>query len=251
MKKMKLLIMAHLGLAIILAGCKCKTCAEPISYLVKFSFQNKVGADQLQFNTTYTNPHGEPFTVTSFKYYISHISFTTDAGVETDVPDSYFLVDEKTAASKTFTVSVAGNKFSKINFYVGVDSTRNVSGVQTGALDPANGMFWTWNSGYIMAKLEGVSPVSTSPLNGITYHIGGFKTGENVVNKITISLPAPLNISTARPSEIMLNADVNAWFRGSADVKIATNSFCMNPGAVAMKIAANYMRMFTVTSVIN
>jgi hypothetical protein len=50
-----------------------------------------------------------------------------------------------------------------IRFLLGVDSARNVSGIQTGALDPARGMFWTWNSGYVMAKIEGSSPSAHVP----------------------------------------------------------------------------------------
>ena len=51
----------------------------------------------------------------------------------------------------------AGN-YNSLSFLLGVDSMHNVSGAQTGALDPANDMFWTWNSGYVMAKMEGASP---------------------------------------------------------------------------------------------
>lgn len=245
----------YLGLMIIGAttfhSCQQEVTGDTANYEVKLSFQHKVGNDALQFATTYTNAQLEPYTVTNFKYYISNISFTNEAGVETKVPESYFLVDEKAPASKSFTVSVAANRFSKINFYVGVDSSRNVSGVQTGALDPANGMFWTWNSGYIMAKLEGTSPASTAPLQGLTYHIGGFKSDNNVVKKITLDLPTALNISKLKASEVLITADVNAWFTGVADVKIADDAFCMSPGELANKIAANYMRMFTVTDVIN
>ena len=234
-----------------IVGCQREVNGDTANYEVRLSFQHKVGAVPLQFNTTYTNPHLEPFTVTNFKYYISNISFTSDAGIETTATPNYFLVDEKNAASKSFMVAVPSNTFSKINFYVGVDSTKNVSGVQAGALDPANGMFWTWNTGYIMAKLEGTSPLSAAPMNGITYHIGGFKNAENVVKKITLSLPVVLNISKNKPSEVFLAADVNAWFSGAADIKIADSAFCMNPGALALSVAANYMRMFTVTEVIN
>ena len=44
--------------------------------------------------------------------------------------------------------------FLLFNSCLGVDSLRNVTGVQTGALDPAMDMYWTWNTGYVMAKLE-------------------------------------------------------------------------------------------------
>jgi hypothetical protein len=72
---------------------------------------------------------------------------------------------------------------------LGVDSIRNVSGIQTGALDPLKGMFWTWNSGYVMAKLEGSSESSNSAGNRFTYHIGGFRPGMNVLKTIDLIIP--------------------------------------------------------------
>jgi len=50
-------------------------------------------------------------------------------------------------------------------------------------------MFWTWNSGYIMAKLEGTSPVSSQPNNKFEYHIGGFREPVNVVSKVRVAFP--------------------------------------------------------------
>ena len=48
--------------------------------------------------------------------------------------------------------------YTELQFLLGVDSLHNVSGAQTDDLDPAKDMFWTWNSGYVMAKMEGNSP---------------------------------------------------------------------------------------------
>jgi hypothetical protein len=61
-----------------------------------------------------------------------------------------------------------------MEFMIGVDSARNNSGAQTGALDPTNGMFWSWSTGYIMAKFEGTSAQSPAAANALKFHIGGF-----------------------------------------------------------------------------
>ncbi len=69
-------------------------------------------------------------------------------------------------------------------FLLGVDSLHNVSGAQTDALDPAKDMFWTWNTGYVMAKLEGNSPSSALVNNKYEFHVGGFSGKYNVLKKI-------------------------------------------------------------------
>jgi len=235
-----------------LAGCQHEIENIPVvEYPLKLSFHNLAGADPLVLNTPYTNPFGEPVTITKFKYYISNISLVNVAGYETKLPNTYFLVDQETPSSTSFNVTTNDSEYKAIRFYIGVDSTRNVSGVQTGALDPANGMFWTWNTGYIMAKMEATSPVSTAPLQAVTYHIGGFKTGENVLRQITLNLPEDVVLKTSATSEIIINADAMAWFKGVHDIKIATDPSCQDPGPLAMNIADNYARMFSVKAVKN
>ena len=245
-----------IGCVLLFASCKKEDDAMPAPdpntvYPLKITIQNKVGVQPLALNTPYTNAHGENYKITDFKYYISNVSLVDEGGTETKLPDTYFLIDAKNAASTSFTLNTKGNKFKSIRFLVGVDSTRNVSGVQTGALDPVNGMFWTWSTGYIMAKLDGTySSGAISSLN-FSYDIGGFQTGENVTRKVSLSLPSTLVLKTATASELVLTADANAWFKGVYDVKLATDPFSLNPGPLAMKIADNYAKMFTVLEVIN
>ena len=200
-------------------------------------------------DSTFTNSFNEPFSVFQLKYYISNISFTDIAGKENKVVDSYFLIDEQNADSKIFTVKTSSQTISAVNFYIGVDSLRNVSGVQTDALDPMNGMFWTWSTGYIMAKFEGTSPVSKAPMNRISFHIGGYKTGQNVAKKISLPLLSPIDLTKENNVTVSISADLDKWFTGITDIKFADVNFCMNPGELANKIAANYAAMFTIASV--
>ena len=107
-------------------------------------------------------------------------------------------------------------------------------------------MFWTWNSGYIMAKLEGNSPASAAPQHGFTFHIGGFRGGENALRKITLPLSEPVTLSAKKATGITIAANINAWFTGNTAIKIKEQPFCMNPGKLAMQIADNYSQMFSV-----
>lgn len=221
------------------------------NYKIRFSFKNKVGNIALQLDSAYINPFGESFIVTQFKYYISNISFRDTEGREAQIPNKYFLINERDSASQSFIVSLPINNIIAIRFFIGVDSIKNTSGVQTGALDPANGMFWAWNTGYIMAKLEATSPLSQSPMNRVIYHIGGFQNENNTVKKVTFVLPQILTMKQSNVGEIKIQTDINKWFKGKHDIKISAINFCMNPGPLANKIADNYADMFTITDVIN
>ena len=65
--------------------------------------------------------------------------------------ESYHLVDQSQPGSLSWSFEAEENPFTTLHFLLGVASARIVSGAQTGALDTLKDMFWTWNSGYIMA----------------------------------------------------------------------------------------------------
>jgi hypothetical protein len=46
---------------------------------------------------------------------------------------------------------------SKITFSAGIDSLTSTAGIQKGVIDPINGMYWAWQSGYVNFKIEGKS----------------------------------------------------------------------------------------------
>ncbi|MES2773565.1 MAG: MbnP family protein [Bacteroidota bacterium] len=246
--KKKLFVVIPVLVVFLCAFAQKKTYKRYYSYNIRLSFTNLVGSEPLQIDSVYQNPFGEPFTVSQLKYYISNVSFSNSDGKEVKVPNTYFLVNEQDSASKNFMVNSLLGTITAVNFYLGVDSLKNVSGVQTNALDPLNGMFWTWSTGYIMAKMEAVSPLSKAPQQRVTYHIGGFKGENNVVKKISLPLSAALKLKPGDTATININADINKWFAGANDIKIADINFCMNPGPLANKIAANYAAMFSVTS---
>jgi hypothetical protein len=220
---------------------------------LKVTFKNTVSGSPLVIDAKlYTNPFGENYVVKKFKYYISSVKINNIDKVAEE-KESYHLIDEASEASKTFTYNAAPDSYNTITFTIGVDSFRNVSGAQTGALDPLNDMFWTWNSGYIMAKLEATSPSSTQVNNKVEYHIGGFAGVNNVLKKVTLVLRngTYLDIRENKMSEIIIEANLNEWWQNPNDIKIIDNPICTTPGVLAKKVADNYSKMFTVKDVIN
>lgn len=219
---------------------------------VHFSFSNSVQLAPLQLNSTsYTNAFNERFTVGTFRYYVSHIALRNTATESYSVADDqYFLINEADPASKEFTVAFPPGKYNKVRFLLGVDSSRNVSGAQTGALDVINGMFWDWNSGYVMAKLEGSSDAATTPNKQFSYHIGGFRTGESALRTIALEMPVGIEITVDSQANghISINADINTWFSGVYNLPIATTPFIHSPGGIALQYADNYAKMFSILS---
>ena len=249
---LKILLFFFTGL-LLLSSCKKSTTSN--TGTVKITFRNMVNASPMVLDaTTYTNPFGESYTIHKFKYYISNIRFGL-SGLATTAfeKESYHLVDQGQPGSLSFSFEVAENSFTILSFLLGVDSLRNVSGAQTGALDPLKDMFWTWNSGYIMAKMEGTSPRSNQAGNIIEYHIGGFSGANNVLKQISMIFPVgnQLIIKPGKISEIILEADFNKWWQSPNDLKIADLPVCTTPGALAKKVADNYSDLFTITNVVN
>jgi hypothetical protein len=73
---------------------------------------------------------------------------------------------------------------TSISLMLGVDSLTQMGGAGGGALDPTQGMYWTWQSGYIHLKLEGVLLKADGRNIAFSYHIGGFEGNDNTLQHI-------------------------------------------------------------------
>ncbi len=217
-------------------------------------FEGMVGAMPLVFSTqTYTNQVGNTYKINMAKYYVSNIKLTkTDNSVVT-VTNTYFLIDLSDSLKSMAKLSgIPYGNYKSIEFMIGVDSLRNVSGAQTGGLDPSLGMFWTWSTGYIMAKIEGTSPQSLDLGNVIEFHIGGFSGVNNVLRTTTVSF----GLDTAKVSAtvsplIYMSSDLAEWFASPNVIDFSLINVITIPGAIASSIATNYMDMFSVSRVQN
>jgi hypothetical protein len=217
-------------------------------------FENMAGDSSLVFNTeSYVTANNDTFTVSMLKYYISNIVLTKSGGGTYVEAESYHLIDASDLATGDFTLlNVPFGDYTAVSFMIGVDSLRNVSGAQTGALDPANGMFWSWSTGYIQAKLEGHSPQSTAGGNQIIYHVGGYKGIYNPLKTVSPSFGTEVaSVSSTVTPEIHIKANVLEWFTSPVNISIASTSFNMTVNQTSLDMSDNYADMFTVEHIHN
>lgn len=208
-------------------------------------FANMVGDAALQLNTeSYTAHGGSTFKVSKFNYYISNIVFTKMDGTTYAEPESYHLIEQDKASSQTFTISdIPSAHYTSVSFIIGVDAARNTSGAQSGALDPIHGMFWSWNTGYIMAKFEGESPDAPND-NTLMYHIGGFEGSNSALRTVSFTFDEH-KVVEDNTLHIKFNADVKKWFHGAHHIDFAATPKAHMPGELSKKIADNYANMFS------
>lgn len=155
------------------AGCKKDNDETPVKQMgaVLFVFENYVDSTPLMMDTVqYVNDAGNLYSVSLLKYYVSNFCFSTNDNFEFNA-GNYNLINEEISNSKSFAINVPYGNYSNLKFFLGVDSVKNISGAQAGALDPVNGMFWDWNSGYIYFKHEGAFIDNGSP-EPLSYHFG-------------------------------------------------------------------------------
>lgn len=169
-------------------SCKKKTTEpQPTEGSMKVRFDYVFGANQVpwQVGNTYTHSKtGDVITFSLFKYYVSNIKLKKSDGTWWSQPNSYFLLDAKTTEESTISINnIPVGDYVEMEYMMGVDSEKNVTGANDGALSFIHGMYWDWNSGYIMLKCEGTSPSSPVVGNTFALHLGGF-TGDN--NVITV-----------------------------------------------------------------
>lgn len=229
-------------------------------------FDNYIGDRPLLLNEeVYENGLGQKFSLTTVNYFISNISLTQKNGKQyTLTPDeSYFLVKSSEQGSKTIKLRVPAGQYQSISFTLGVDSLRSTMDLsrRKGALDPAggmiDGMYWSWNSGYIFFKMEGLSPAAPLDKTGnhkFRFHIGGFggynKPGLNNIQKISLDFKTfgKLKLAVEKESLIRIKADLLRVFDGDTQVDLSKNASVMF-GSFSSLVAKNYRSMFSVVSV--
>ncbi len=237
---------------------KDKELREPVdpitSSSVTINFDNIFDSLNLILDSTnYTLNSGEKLKITTYKYYISNIKLISLDNKVYEEVESYHLINESVVSSQTILLSnVPFNTYSSIEYVIGVDSTRNVSGSQSGDLSPNLGMFWSWNTGYIMAKLEGYSQQSGAPDKSLAFHIGGFKGINNALKKITLNFAGgPLTLNQTGNPKITINCNVKEWFVNPNTISFTTTHNVSSINQTSKLLTDNYADMFSIKSIQN
>jgi hypothetical protein len=187
------------------------------------------GADQLELGKTYFSAAlGDSLVFHTCKFYLSDIrlgnSKTPFHLVDVEDPNSFYLPFSAAATADATT----------LRFVLGVDSATTVSGAYDGALDPTNGMYWTWQTGYIHVKLEGVSRICPSRNHVFQLHLGGYAAPYNALQIVQLPIK-----STNK--QLVLSLDVEPFIAG---MQLQDHPEIMSPSSSSINAAQKFAELF-------
>lgn len=163
-----------------------KLCAQEVSVQFKALLDNQ---DLSLSDAGFDGDSKNNLQVSVLKFYCSKFQFWQDEKLIGAETNSYHLVDCSSEKSSEILIkSKLTSHFNRVTFQLGIDSATNVSGAMGGALDPGNGMYWTWQSGYINFKMEGKHPLSTSTQKEFQLHIGGYQYPFKTIQKVDLKV---------------------------------------------------------------
>ncbi|MFN8416484.1 MAG: MbnP family protein [Cytophagaceae bacterium] len=251
-----------LSLSLAITSCKDNKNEDPAPVAtgtIHLEFDHMFDGEEFVLDNSkyyFKTAYGDSIGISTFRYYISNIKFKKADGTTFTEQESYHLIDLD-PSNLTTGIDVSGipvGDYVTVEFMVGVDSTRNVSGAQSGALATTNGMFWSWNSGYIFLKCEGNYKTEDEVTSGsFVYHVGGFSGTNKALQTITLNVPSPAyaRVANNAVSKMHLHINVEQLFNDPTEININTMSTIHMPGANAKTLSENYKGMFELDHVHN
>jgi hypothetical protein len=165
----------------------------------------------------------------------------TKKGASVKVP-GIFLIDA--FGNDSILIGLPNVKYTGLRYTIGLDSSIHLSGAQDGVLDPLNGMYWAWNTGYIHFKLEGEEENSISKNQRFQYHIGGFSGTNKTMQIIEISFSKKIKLDKENTALPTIEVDVVRFL--NSDAVKAANPLIMKEGKDAVDISKIFPMIFSV-----
>ncbi len=199
------------------------------SIKVHFSFLNSQHI--LNTDSSYTLSSNKKLLLSKFKFYVSNIQLDQE-GHSSTVDRAIYLIDFSKPEANVITMNKEFSGSETISFDIGIDSIGNSYGAKSGSLDPVNGMYWTWQSGFINAKIEG-SMAHDSSLQNFQYHIGGYSYPNNTLQHCQFPL--------AKTAEATINIDLIEFFN---TIDASAGMQLMSPGPKAVQVSKLFSKCF-------
>lgn len=195
---------------------------------VKVSIVPLFDGKPLELGRFYPFEKRDSIRIETLKFYMSEPELLMDDRTAQNEKNLYRLVDASNEKSLHFSLKTkTGFTFNHIHFTLGIDSITQVSGAMGGDLDPTKGMYWTWDNGYIHAKIEGQSTRCATRNREFQVHLGGYRSEVNTCKMITL----PVKPAT----EIRVLIDLKTVL---AEVDLAKTHHIMSAGKEAVRISS-------------
>lgn len=187
-------------------------------------------------DTVYSVMNSSRIKFESFKFYISGVVLINHSMPVWIENESFHLIDFEESDSNALCLNLPEEiDFDAIQFNLGIDSITNVSGAMGGDLDPTNGMYWTWQNGYINFKLEGTSDLCKNPKSEFQFHLGGYIAPFNAIQKIKLNVFNPTNFN--------ITFDVEQFIK---QTDLENLNHIMSPNATAVELSQLAAKCFSI-----
>lgn len=187
-------------------------------------------------NAAYSYEGENALQIETLRFYISRIQFYQETTLVFAEENSFHLIDAEAPETLQLSVSIPTSvSYNQIKFCLGIDSLTNASGALGGALDPMHGMYWTWQSGYINFKLEGLAKDCPARNHRFQFHLGGFQAPFNALQEVALSI--------SNTEELNIRVAVDHFF---TDLDLASDYQVMSPSQKAMELSQRAATIFSI-----
>lgn len=194
-KRAFLLFLGFLGIAQAFVLWPEVPASPPKAGVFQLPFRVVFQGKEIKLGTLLTSKKADGLTLQTLRFYLSNFVFLKNGKIVFEEKDSYHLLDLDTENSLLLTFKGSENlDFDQIQFKLGIDSLTHTSGAMGGDLDPTKGMFWTWQSGYVNFKVEGVFEKCPSRNHEFQFHLGGYLAPYQTVQQVQLSVPKGGNL---------------------------------------------------------
>lgn len=243
-----------------LSCCKKDDDPQPTTNDLTLHFEHEApNGDHFALNTTYTNAAGNPYQISTLKYFVSNVKLTKADGTVWSEPDSYHLLSIVSGTGVTPDIDltkVPVGDYTKVSYGIGVDSVANSRldhAQQLGDLVQTSDMFWTWATGFKFLKVEGRQMTADAVKPVILVH-----TAQGCYRTVTLDLPEAATVRGNIRPEIHMAVAVDRLFGDAAQPPsvidfggVDYTSGHSGNNAAARKVSDNAAEMFEVEHVHN
>ena len=201
---------------------------------VKLNIQPSFNTKILTKNQWYISALNDSILFSKVQFYLTDFRLKTKEGNIYKLKDSNYLVDLFKPETLTIPLSIPKLKAgTELSVTIGVPSSLHTAGALSGDLDPSKGMYWSWQSGFINFKIEGVSPRCKTRKNKFQFHIGGYKKPYNTEKRLSFTLDG---------DSLNLDLKLESFFDS---VPLSITNQVMVPGQKANELAIAFSKTFT------